>query len=107
MGIFSRIMQEIHQLDQGFLCLVLTGHICECDAGLLLHVHLGSAFSHTTHALHHEIHHNNNQYKRKDKTEQRLDHGHAVLALPADLNTARQQPVGQFIVPLHRNRIGF
>ena len=100
-------MQEIHQFYQGLLCLILTGYIRESHTGLFLHIHLGGAFSHTTHAFHHEVHHDHDQDKRQHKADQRLDHGHAVLALPADFHTARKQAVCQFVVPFHRDRISF
>ena len=100
-------MKEIHQLYQGFLRLILTGYVRKGNTGFFLHVHLGSALSHAAHALHHEIHHDNNQDKRKDKADQRLDHGHAVLAFPADLYAARKQTVCQLVIPLHRNGISF
>ena len=49
-GIFSGIMQEVHQLHQGFLRLVLTGHIRKGNTGLGLHVHLGIALAEVAHA---------------------------------------------------------
>ena len=66
LGVFSGIVQEIHNLRQGLLGLVLTGHIFEGDAGLLLDVHLGVALSHahdaaSAHALHGEIHEENEE----------------------------------------------
>ena len=43
-------MKEIHHFLEGFLCLVLTGYILECNAGLLLYIHLGVAFANSHHS---------------------------------------------------------
>ena len=66
--IFTGVMQEIHHFLQGFLGLVLTGHILERHTGLLLHINLRLALAdahHTAasgHAAHDEhigAHHKN------------------------------------------------
>ena len=72
MGIFPRILQKVHQLYQGLLGLVLSCHIRKGNPGILLHIHLGSAFAHShdssAHALHHKVHENYNDHKRNHKT---------------------------------------
>ena len=45
-GIFLGTVQEVDDLRQGFLGLVLTGHIGKGDAGLLFHVDLGVGLAH-------------------------------------------------------------
>ena len=40
LGILGRIVQEIHDLDQGLLRFILTGHILKGDAGLFSFIHL-------------------------------------------------------------------
>ena len=51
LGVFPRIVQEIHHLLEGFLGLFLTGHILERHSGVLLNVDLRSALAHI-HAHH-------------------------------------------------------
>ena len=47
--VLLRIMQEVNDLLQRFLCLILTGYISEGDAGLLFHIHFGLAVAKATH----------------------------------------------------------
>ena len=44
-GVFLRIVQEIDDLHQRFLCLVLSRNVAERHAGLLFHIDLGLALS--------------------------------------------------------------
>ena len=44
-GVFSGIVQEVDHLHEGFLGFVLTGHILEGDAGILLHIDLRRALA--------------------------------------------------------------
>ena len=62
--VLARIVQEFHDLQQGFLRFVLSGYVREGHAGLLLHVHLrralaevaeqSAAFPHAPHRIQQE-----------------------------------------------------
>ena len=61
LGIFTRIVKEVHNLRQGLLGLILSGHILKGNACFLLHIHLGVALSYAhdasaAHPAHGEIH---------------------------------------------------
>ena len=89
-GVSARIMQEINDLHQRLLGLVLTGHIREGHAGLLLHIHLGSALAdaHDTAATafaHHEIEYGEDHQTGNDHIYQKLHPG-GVFLNDASLN---------------------
>ena len=58
--VLAGVMQKVHQLHQGFLGLVLTGHIGKAFASLCFHIHLGIALAKghgiAAHTLAHEVH---------------------------------------------------
>ena len=83
-GVFLRIVEEVDDLLQRFLCLVLTGHILEGDAGGLFHIDLGIGLAHIadaadaaaalgeeTHQQHEHAHHQNG---RHDVSDHELQH---------------------------------
>ena len=76
-------MQEIDHFLQGFLCLILPGHILEGHAGLLLHIHLGIALSDAHHAasLCHPFH-DIKQQKRRQSQGQKDGHKQLEEHLP-------------------------
>ena len=51
-GVFLRIVQKVNDLDERFLCLILSGHIRECHAGLLFHIDLGLALADPAESAH-------------------------------------------------------
>ena len=111
LGISSRIMQEIHDLLQGFLGLVLTCHVLKRDAGFLLYINLGVALSHTHgasaagHLLHQEIEEDDDRHKRQHiGQEDRQKQAGIVRNLSVNLNAVVLQILGQRIV-LHQSRI--
>ena len=55
--VFARVVQEVHDLGQGFLGLVLTGDVCKCLAGLGLRVDLGARFAKAHRVSAHGFHH--------------------------------------------------
>ena len=71
-GVFLRIVQKVDDLDERFLCLVLSGHIRERHAGLLFHIDLGFALTdaaesaHAAHALRHRAHQQREQAVHED-----------------------------------------
>ena len=50
LGIFVRMLQEIHRLLQGLFRLVLSGDVLEGHSGFGLHIHLRPALAHAHHA---------------------------------------------------------
>ena len=48
--IFGGRVQEIHNLAQGFLGLVLPGHICKALARLVFHIQFGARLAHAEHS---------------------------------------------------------
>ena len=73
--IFSRIMEEVHDLHKGFLGFVLTGHIGKGDAGLLLDIDLCIALpdahdaASAAHPAEHHIKQENHQSRRQHPSE--------------------------------------
>ena len=61
LGVFFRVVEEVHDLGKGLLGLLLAGHIGECDPGLGFGVDLGPRFAEghgvagqaAAHPLHH------------------------------------------------------
>ena len=105
LGISSRIVEEIHHLLQGFLCLVLTCHILKGNSRFLLYIDLGVALSHTHgaaasgHLLHQEIEKNDDRHEgqhigQKDRQNQ----SRTVRNLSINLNAVILQILGQRIV---------
>ena len=70
-AVFTRIMKEIHYFLQRLLCLILPGHILECDPGFFLHVHFCIALSdaHHTAAFCHLPHEEAEQNNKKDNRQ--------------------------------------
>ena len=76
-------MQEVDDLLQGFLGLILPGHILEGDAGGLLHIDLGVGFAYTADAakaaapgLAHQTHDQHERAHDEDGGQNILDHDH-------------------------------
>ena len=73
-------MQEVDDLLQGFLGLVLTGHVLEGDAGGFFHVHLGVGFAHAADAaeaaagLAEDPHHQHEQAHHNDDGQHVVGH---------------------------------
>ena len=72
-------MEKIYYLLQGFLGLILSGHIPERHAGLLFHIHLGIALADSHHAAalaHPPGHPDDHSYQKCDWQEgcKKLDH---------------------------------
>src|SRR5699024_4190493 len=70
--VFPRIMEKIYYVLQGFLGLILSGHIPERHAGLLFHIHLGIALADSHHAAalaHPPGHPDNHSYQKCDWQE--------------------------------------
>ena len=44
-GVFLRVVQKVNDLNERFLCLVLTRNVAEGHARLLFHIDLGAALS--------------------------------------------------------------
>ena len=110
LGVFSGIVQEIHNLRQGLLGLVLAGHIFEGDAGLLLDVHLGVALSHahdaaSAHALHGEIHEENEEQEGQRVVEHCQEHRVGVAHLPDRDHIIFQNTVHKLVVPLQPHHV--
>ena len=110
LGIFAGIVQEIHNLGQGFLGLVLAGHVFEGDAGLLLHVHLGVALAHAhdspaAHALHGEIHEEQQEQEWDRIIEEYQQKGIGVLVFLVCLHIIIQETVHELIIPRHLHHI--
>ena len=113
LGISSRIMQEIHHLLQGLLCLVLARHILEGDAGLPLHIDLGIALSHTLgaaasgHLAHQEVKEDDDRHKGKHiGQEDRQDQTGAVRNLFIDLHAVFEQKRRSRFVVHHARIVG-
>ena len=112
LGIFLWIMQEVHDFHQRFLCFVFTGHILECNAGLLLYIYLGIALAHahgsaaSAHSAEQKTCHDPDQYHRQYHGYQNLHQeigsiaGHAI-----PLNIMLLQSGCQGIQILHQHCI--
>ena len=62
------IVQEINDLLQGFLCLILAGHILKGDTGLLFHIHFRLTAAEAHHSLSaHPL--GEHREQRKEQTE--------------------------------------
>ena len=97
-GVLVGVVEEIDDLLEGFLGLVLTGHIGEADAGLLLHVDLGLGLAEAAHGIAaHALGHEAEQENEGQDGQQRQQHsGDVVLALLLlDLDAHIGQLVGQ------------
>ena len=74
--VFSRVMQEIHNLLERFFCLVLSRNIAECHAGFFLYVGLCFALSYAhdsaafVHAAHHPYHDSDKHHNRQNDCQQ-------------------------------------
>ena len=115
--VFCRIMQKIHHLLQGFLCLILSGHILKSDTRILLHICFGPAFSHAAHhasALVHSpdnpVHTHKQQNHRHKQGKQRKYQRACGIRLPAVKRNffttglfGILQPVDQFSPALHHS----
>ena len=77
-------MQEVHDFHQRFLCFVFTGHILECNAGLLLYIYLGIALAHahgstaSAHSAEQKTCHDPDQYHRQYHGYQNLHQDCAI-----------------------------
>ena len=103
-------MEEIHNLRQRLLGFVLTGHILKGHAGLLLNVHLGIALSHahdaaSAHALHGEIHQENEEQEGKRVIEHRQQNSVGIAHLPDRNHIIFQNAVHKLVVPLQTPHI--
>ena len=56
-GVLLGVVEEVDDLLQRFLGLVLSGHILEGDAGLLLHIHLGAGLADAAESAAHALGH--------------------------------------------------
>ena len=75
--VFAWIMEKLHNLLQGFLGLVLTCHILECDSGLLLDISLGAAFPNAhdaTAAFVHAAHEEHQKHKQQHRRQKHAEH---------------------------------
>ena len=84
-GVFLRVMKEVDDLDERFLRLVLTGHVCKGHTGLLFHVDLRLALTDAAeaaahllrHAAHEKreqrVHKHNRQHPRDEERHDRAD----------------------------------
>ena len=110
LGVLSGVMQEVHDLGQGLLGLVLSCHVLERDAGLLLHIHLGVALAHahdsaSAHAAHGEIH---QEYQKQegDGVVQHRGQNHAVVpGLHQDIHVVFQQTGGKIKIVVQPHHI--
>ena len=114
-GIFLGIVQEVDDLRQGFLGLVLTGHIGKGDAGLLFHVDLGVGLAHAAdpaHASHaalfrHDPHdegeHEHDEHKGQNEVDgEQKERAHLRLVLRVIVCfSGLMHPLHQRVVSLH------
>ena len=104
--VFSRIVQKIHHLCQGFLGFILSRHIGKGHSGLFFHINLGIAFSDASHhsaaftnTAHYKHGHGINQNKRQDIACQNgYDHGRAAGFLSLKGYIGRKKTVYQLII---------
>ena len=105
-AVFARIMEKIHHFLKGFFCLVLPGHILECNARLFLHIHLGVALTDAHHAAafghpaHQPDKHGRHQADRQDQCQEKLQKhlAQCVSRLAAELHAGVFQRLDQIIV---------
>ena len=114
-GIFLGIVQEVDDLRQGFLGLVLTGHIGKGDAGLLFHVDLGVGLAHAAdpaHASHaalfrHDPHdegeHEHDEHKGQNEVDgEQEERAHLRLVLRVIVCfSGLVHPLHQSVIRLH------
>ena len=114
-GIFLGIVQEVDDLRQGFLGLVLTGHIGKGDAGLLFHVDLGVGLAHAAdpaHASHaalfrHDPHdegeHEHDEHKGQNEVDgEQKERAHLRLVLRVIVCfSGLMHPLHQSVIRLH------
>ncbi len=103
--IFLRIMQEINDLLQGFLCLILSCYVLEGNTGFLLNIDLGIALADAHHTgsaaltLHNEIEEAPDQGNRKNDAENIVDHSRrAVRNLTGDIYIMLLQEGNQVLI---------
>ena len=110
LGIFAGIVQEVHNLGQGFLGLVLPGHILEGDPGLLLHIHLGVALAHAhdsaaAHPLHGKIHEEQQEQEWNRIIKEYQQKGIGILVFLMCLHIIFQETVHELIITRHLHHI--
>ena len=99
-------MKEIHHFLQGFLRLILTGHILKCDACLFLHIHLGIALANAHHASafghlpHQPYEHKSHQTDRKDHGQEQFKKclAHCIGRLASELHSGFLEFIHQSVV---------
>ena len=102
LDIFPRIVQEIYHFLQRFLGFILSGHIRECYAGVLLHILLGCTLAHASHESaaagssenepHDDPQKSNGQHIGK---QERYHHSRAVRYVPVDRDACLKKPLRQ------------
>ncbi len=108
--IFLRIMKEIHNFHQRFLCFILSGHVRKSDSGLLLNINLGVAFSDThdtaaaAHTVKHKIQQANHKGRRQYPAYNKADDAGTGIFHTVNMDAAFQQAVRQIIIR-NTNRI--
>ena len=106
LGVFTGIVKEVHDLGQGFLGLILPGHILKGDAGLLLHIHLGIALANphdsaAAHPLHGKVHEEQQEQEGHRIIQEDQQQGAGVILLLVGIHIVLQEPVHKLIVPRH------
>ena len=112
LDIAARVVQEIDDLDQGFLGLVLARDILKGDTGLLLHIFLGRALADThdaapaAHAAEEHTeqppHQNDGEHVGQQEGH---DHSRTVRHIGIVCDLGLQQPLGQRVLGLGDSRV--
>ena len=96
-------MQKVHHFLQGFLRLILPGHILEGHAGALLHIDLGVGFAHAHGPAAHALHHIGDQHKEENQRNGKAqdivnDHRRGVGRLAVDIHIVLLQQRQKILV---------
>ena len=103
LSILSRVVQKVHHFLQGFLRLILPGHILEGHAGTLLHIDLGVGFAHAHGPAAHALHHIGDQHKEENQRNGKAqdivnDHRRGVGRLAVDIHIVLLQQRQKILV---------
>ena len=110
LGVFPRIVEEIHHLHQRFLGLVLACHVLEGNARLLLHINLGIALAYAQRpsGSAHLPEHHSKQYPHKHHRQHHIkqniqDSPRIVAKNPASVYAVLFHPGREGIQIFHNN----
>ena len=114
-GILSRVMQEIHNLNQRFLCLIFTCHILKRNPCFLLYIHFRIALPHThgaaasAHLLEHHSQEYPHERHRQYHIQQNIQNSPGIIAQhTTSIHPPLFQSCGESIQVFHNDRgIGY